>query len=227
MGVGASEGGAGLGETAVVGSADAKATLVPQRGQKTAPVLSVVPQRVQKAVSIVTTIYSVRDLAGPGLGIGEETTKRSMRHVYLTALSAVLLSSCKDSTAAPVRDLDAIRVSVRVEPGTVVAGQPTSVVLTLRNSIARPVEISACPIYFWVQGSEGEIVGGSNLLYCLRGSFVYQPLRFNPFESKTLTFIWLPGETQTVPAGTYDVFGWVNEPEHHSTAARVTVQASP
>lgn len=149
-----------------------------------------------------------------------------MRHLYLTALLAVLLSACKDSTAAPVRDLDAIRVSVRVQPGTVVVGQPTSVVLTLRNSTPYPVEISACPIYFWVQGSGGEIVGGSNLLYCVRGTFVYQPLHFRPLESKTLTFIWLPGETQTVPAGTYDVFGWVNEPTHHSAAARVTVLPS-
>ncbi|HJS42280.1 MAG TPA: hypothetical protein VJ755_02300 [Gemmatimonadales bacterium] len=149
-----------------------------------------------------------------------------MRRLYLTASLAVLLSACKDSTAAPVRDLDAISVSVRVEPATVVVGQPTNVVLTLRNRAAHPVEISACPIYFWVQGSGGEIVGGSNLLYCIAGTFVYQPLRFSPFESKTLTFIWLPGESQTVPAGTYDVFGWVNEPSHRSAPAQVTVQPS-
>lgn len=149
-----------------------------------------------------------------------------MRRLYLIALAAVLLSGCKDSTAAPVHDLDAIRVSVRVEPASVAVGEPTNVVLTLRNTAVHPVEISACPIYFWVQGSGGEIVGGSNLLFCLGGTFVYQPLRFSPFESKTLTFIWLPGETQTVPVGTYDVFGWVNEPAHHSTAARVTVQPS-
>jgi len=147
-----------------------------------------------------------------------------MRRFCLAALLAVLFSACKDTTAAPVHDLDAIRVSVRVDPGTVVVGQPTSVVLTLKNSVARPVEISACPIYFWVQGSGGEIVGGSNLLYCVAGTFVYQPLRFSPLESKTLTFIWLPGETQTVPPGAYDVFGWVNDADHHSAAARVTVQ---
>ena len=149
-----------------------------------------------------------------------------MRHLYLTASLAVLLSACKDSTAAPVRDLDAISVSVRVEPATVVVGQPTNVVLTLRNRVAHPVEISACPIYFWVQGSGGEIVGGSNLMYCVAGTFVYQPLGFSPFESKTLTFIWLPEGTQTVPAGTYDVFGWVNEPAHRSAPAQVTVQPS-
>lgn len=150
-----------------------------------------------------------------------------MRHPYQTAVLMVLLSACRDSSAAPVRDLDAIRVSVRVQPGTVVVGQPTSVVLTLRNSVARPVEVSACPIYFWVQGSGGEIVGGSNLMYCVTATLVYQPLRFRPLETKTLSFIWLPGETQTVPPGTYDVFGWVNEPEHHSAAARVTVQPAP
>ncbi len=148
-----------------------------------------------------------------------------MRQLYLTALLAALLSACKDSTA-PLRDLDAIRVSVRVEPASVLVGQPTSVVLTLRNSTPYPVEISACPIYFWVEGSGGEIVGGSNLMFCLAGTFVYQPLRFSPLESKTLSFVWLPGETQSVPAGTYDVFGWVNEPTHHSAAARVTVLPS-
>jgi hypothetical protein len=149
-----------------------------------------------------------------------------MRPLYLTALLAALLSACKDSTA-PLRDLDAIRVSVRVDPASVVVGQTTSVVLTLRNSTAYPVEISACPIYFWVEGSGGEIVGGSNLLFCVKGTLVYQPLHFRPLESKTLTFIWLPGETQTIPAGTYDVFGWVNEPDHHSAAAQVTVQPAP
>lgn len=151
-----------------------------------------------------------------------------MRRFFPAALLAVLFLACNDTTGAPARDLDAIRVSVRVDPGTVVVGQPTSVVLTLKNSVARPVEISACPIYFWVQGSDGELVGGSNLLYCVRRStFIYQPLRFSPLESKTFTFVWLPGETQTVPPGTYDVFGWVNEPDHHSAAARVTVEPGP
>jgi hypothetical protein len=149
-----------------------------------------------------------------------------MRQLYLTVVWAVLLSACKDSTGAAIHDLDAIRVSVRVKPGTVVIGQPTNVVLTLRNSVAHPVEISACPIYFWVEGSSGEIVGGSNLMYCIAATLVYQPMRFRPLETKTLTFVWLPGETQTVPAGTYDVFGWVNEPTHHSTAAQVTVLPS-
>jgi hypothetical protein len=40
-------------------------TLVPQRGQNTAPVLSDVPQRVQKVDSIVTTIYLVVTCPGP------------------------------------------------------------------------------------------------------------------------------------------------------------------
>lgn len=63
--MGASEGGAGVGETAVVGSAGAMVTLVPQRGQNTDPVLSVVPQRVQKLDSIVTQIYLIVTRPGP------------------------------------------------------------------------------------------------------------------------------------------------------------------
>ena len=94
----------------------------------------------------------------------------------------------------------------------------------MKNTASRPVEISACPIYFWVQGAEGQIVGGSNLLYCLAGTLVYQPLVLKPFETKTLTFSWLAGETVVIPPGPYDVFGWVNDPAHRSAPARITVQ---
>jgi len=43
-------------ETVVSDSAAGWVTLVPQRGQNEAPVLSVLPQRMQKAVSISHTI---------------------------------------------------------------------------------------------------------------------------------------------------------------------------
>ncbi len=142
----------------------------------------------------------------------------------LTGFGVLLLASCHSSTGVPVQDLDAIHVAVHVEPATVVNGATASVVLTLKNTASRPVEISACPIYFWVQGVEGQIVGGSNLLYCLARTLVYQPLVLKPFETKTLTFNWLAGETVVIPPGPYDVFGWVNDPAHRSAPARITVQ---
>ena len=149
-----------------------------------------------------------------------------MRLLYPIGL-LIVLASCSEPTAgAPVHDLDAIQVSVRVQPASIVAGTAANVVLTLKNTSLRPVEISACPIYFWVQGSNGEIVGGSNLILCFAGSFVYQPLRFRPLETKTLMSTWSAAETQNVPAGAYDVFGWVNDAAHRSAAAHITVQSA-
>ena len=150
-----------------------------------------------------------------------------MRRFYALCLLSALLPACKEPTkASDTPNLDAIHVSVRVQPTTVVLGSEASVVLTLKNTTIQPVEISACPIYFWVQNGSGQIVGGSDLVYCIAGALIYLPLRFEALETKTLTFTWIPGETQTVPAGAYDVFGWVNIPAHRSAAARVTVQSA-
>lgn len=146
-----------------------------------------------------------------------------MRRLGLIGFLVLLLPACKPSTA-PKNDLDAIQVSVRVEPNVVVSGTTATITLTLKNTALHSVEVSQCPIYFWVQGASGQIVGGSNLMYCIAGTLVYQPLRFAPLETKTLTFAWLAGEAQEVPPGNYDVFGWVNEPAHRSAAARITVQ---
>lgn len=146
-----------------------------------------------------------------------------MRLLYLVGLLTVL-ASCNEPTGAPIYDLDAIRVSVSVQPTTVVVGSAASIVLTLKNTSTSPVEVSACPIYFWVQGSGGEIVGGSNGIACFLATFVYQPLRFDPLETKTLTLTWSAIETQNVPAGLYDVYGWVNDPSHRSAAAHITIQ---
>jgi hypothetical protein len=147
-----------------------------------------------------------------------------MPRSYLAGFVAVVVASCHSSTGlSPIHDLDAIHVAVRVEPTTVVAGTTANVVLTLKNNAARPVEVAACPIYFWVQAVNGQIVGGSNLMYCVAGTLVYVPLVLTPLETKTITFPWLVGETLNIPAGAYDVFGWVNDPAHRSAPARITV----
>jgi hypothetical protein len=147
-----------------------------------------------------------------------------VRRLALTALVVLLAASCHGATdIAPTHDLDAIRVAVRVEPSTVVQGATASVVLTLQNSEGRPVEISACPIYFWVQSADGQVVGGSNLMYCVAGTLVYQPLILKPLETQTFTFNWVVGETLDIPAGPYDVLGWVTDPAHRSAPTRITV----
>ena len=144
-----------------------------------------------------------------------------MRRLCSIAFLALLVASCHESPTPPVFDLDAIAISVSVVPDAIVAGAKANVVVSLRNTSARPVEISACPIYFWVQGVGGEIVGGSNGIACYLAALVYQPLQFAPFERKQLAFEW--GETQNVAPGLYDVFGWANRPEHASTPVRITV----
>jgi hypothetical protein len=149
-----------------------------------------------------------------------------MNRQWLTGLVVLLIASCHSSTGVPIQDLDAIRVAVRVDPTTVANGTTASVVLTLTNTVSRPVEISGCPIYFWVQGAKGQIVGGSDLLYCIARGFAYQPLVLKPFETKTMAFSWLAGETVVIPPGPYDVFGWVNDPAHRSAPARITVQSA-
>lgn len=144
-----------------------------------------------------------------------------MRRLCSIAFLLLLVAACHESPTAPVSDLNAIAVSVSVAPNIIVAGAKANVVVSLRNTSAHPVVISACPIYFWVQGKGGQIVGGSNGVYCFAGTFVYQPLRFGPFERKQLAFEW--GETQNVAPGLYDVFGWVNIPERASTPVGITV----
>lgn len=144
-----------------------------------------------------------------------------MRRFGLIA-GMLVLASCTDTTA-PLNDLSAIAVAVRVEPQTIVAGQPASITLTLTNTRPWPVVISQCPIYFAVKNESGTVVGGSESIACLLTSLVYQPLEFGRRESKTLAFQWLGSQTQDVPAGVYRVFGWANNPEHASPAAQITV----
>lgn len=146
-----------------------------------------------------------------------------MRRLCLTGFLALTLASCNDSSTAPVSDLDALQISVRAEPATIVAGTAANVVLTLKNPLNRPVVVSACPIYFRVVGDGGQIVGGSNGGVCLAAASIYAPLRFDPLETKTVTRQWLASETQGVPPGVYDLFGWVNDPARASPPACITV----
>lgn len=150
-----------------------------------------------------------------------------MSRLCLIGCAVLLVLSCHSSTGlAPIHDLDAIHVAVRVEPATVVSGTIANVVLTLKNTLARPVEISSCPIYFWVQGADGQVVGGSKLLYCVDAGLWYSPLLLKPLETKTIAYTWLAGETQDIPPGGYDVFGWVNDPLHRTAPAQITVQSA-
>lgn len=148
-----------------------------------------------------------------------------MRRLAWTAVLAITVVSCSESSTSPVSDLDAIDVKVKAQPSTIVAGAPTNVILTLSNTSARAVEVSACPIYFWVEmrtalPEPGPIVGGSKSMGCVAAFLIYQPLVFKPFETKTMTFEW---RETAVPAGTYFVVGWVNDPAHDSPAAAVRV----
>ena len=145
----------------------------------------------------------------------------------------VLISSCQGSTE-PTTGLDAIQVSLRIDPTTVTAGDTVSITLMLTNRSAAPVTISSCPVYYWVEThrvtlrqlrpeDDGPIVAGSRNMFCVAGSLVYAPLTFLPRETKTHTLGWLVGPPELVPPGIYDVFGWVNEPARRSIPTQVRV----
>src|SRR6267142_3322483 len=117
--------------------------------------------------------------------------------------------SCQEP-AAPVTDLDAIRVDVAVVPGMVILGTEAQIVVTLKNTSRRTVEVSPCPLYFWIQDGAGNVVKGSRDVGCfLAVDLLYVPVRLKPFESTTFTFDWPSAETQTLALGYYRAYGWL------------------
>ena len=147
-----------------------------------------------------------------------------MRRWCLPALLVALAASCADSTG-PVNDVDALQVSVQVDPQVVIVGSGARILVTLRNPLPRTVEVSSCPVFFWIQNAQGDVVAGSRAVYCITmfASFVYVPLRLKPFESRTIEFTWTGAETQTVPLGQYSAYGWFTDPQHVSPPAQVSV----
>ena len=150
-----------------------------------------------------------------------------LRRLLVPCLGALLVA-CGDGLG-PTTDLDLLRISVRITPDTIVAGAPADVAVTLTNPTVRALEVSMCPIYFWVEDpARGAVVGGSRSLACiLLSPLVYQPLRFAPLESKTITLRWNGTETQGVSPGQYLVYGWVNVPDRASPPADLVVLAAP
>lgn len=144
-----------------------------------------------------------------------------MNRWVLSGLLLVAAAACRDSTN-PANDVDAVLVSVRVDPQIVVVGNQAHIFVTLRNPLPRAVEVSSCDTYFWIQNGQGELVAGSQALFCAlaRSNLVYIPLRLGPFESRTLEYTW---ETQSVPLGQYFAFGWFDNATHMSTPAQVSV----
>ncbi len=146
-----------------------------------------------------------------------------MRHSFMTGFLAIAVASCSEPSLAPIDAPPALEISVRVEPDAIVAGTAANVVMTVKNTLPRSVEVASCRISFWVEGGGGEIVGGGRGTTCLADSFLDNPLRLRPFETNAITFQWPASQTQNVPAGMYNVFGWVNDPVRPSAPARITV----
>lgn len=147
----------------------------------------------------------------------------------LFCLTAVLLSAvaCTESTSYTT-DVDAVRVDVRVVPNLVVLGTDARISVTMTNLSLQPVMVTSCPVYYWVQDANGQIVGGSQAIYCalLAVGLIYAPLVLRPLEVKTIDFTWPASETQSLPLGDYEVYGWVGLPEHRSTPASVRLIAA-
>jgi len=134
----------------------------------------------------------------------------------------LVLAACQEATS-PRTGLDALRMSVRAVPDTVIAGNPADILLTLTNTTRQGVDVYTCPAYFWVQGSKGEVVSGSRTQMCVAA--LLPPLHFEPGESRLLRFTWFGAHTEAVLPGTYALYGWIGEDTHASLPARVTVQA--
>jgi hypothetical protein len=135
---------------------------------------------------------------------------------------ALALVACHESTG-PRNDLDALRIGVRVVPNRIVAGTPATINITLTNPLSRPLTVSSCPIYFWVQNAFGQVVGGDRSGICVAFALVYLPLTLQPSETRTISFQWPATETLTVPPGMYRAYGWVNDAAHASAPALVTI----
>jgi hypothetical protein len=146
-----------------------------------------------------------------------------MRLALIGLVLAVL--ACQEP-AAPVMDLDAIRVDVAVVPGMVILGTDAQIVVTLKNTSRRTVELTSCPVYFWIQDSAGNVVKGSRDVGCFLAVSLYAPLQLKPFESKTFTFDWPSAETQTLALGYYSAYGWLADLDHVSAPATVRVIAA-
>jgi len=144
-----------------------------------------------------------------------------MRRLSWIGLTLVL-AACQEATS-PRTGLDALRMSVRAVPDTVIAGSPADILLTVTNTTGLGVDVPSCPTYFWVQGSKGEVVSGSRTGACI--AIALPPLHFEPGESMLLRFTWFGVYTEAVLPGTYALYGWINEDTHASPPARVTVQA--
>ncbi|PYP16075.1 MAG: hypothetical protein DMD54_10860 [Gemmatimonadetes bacterium] len=134
----------------------------------------------------------------------------------------LVIAACQEATS-PRTGLDALRISVRAVPDTVVAGSPADILLTLTNTTGHAVDIYSCPAYFWVQGSKGDLVSGSRTGSCV--AIGLPPLHFEPGESRLLRYTWFGAYTEAMLPGTYALYGWINEDTHASPPARVTVQA--
>ena len=157
--------------------------------------------------------------------LSEPFSESGMQRFGVTILLLAAAAACRDANA-PANDVDAVQVSVRVDPQIVVAGSAATVFVTLRNPLPRAVEVSSCATYFWIQNGRGDVVAGSRAIFCAlvaRSSLVYIPLRLKPFEARTLEYTWPGTETQAVPLGQYFAYGWFNDAEHISTPAQLSV----
>lgn len=133
-----------------------------------------------------------------------------MRSFRLPLVLAVLVGACStEEPLGPPGSLQAIRVSIDV-PEAVTPGSPAQVAVTLTNTLPRTIELGMCPTSFWVEDPEtGTVVGGQRGGgACVAGISAYLPVRFAPYESKTLNQTWRATETAAVEPGRYVAYGW-------------------
>lgn len=130
------------------------------------------------------------------------------------SLLALILAACADPTG-----LDHLTINVGLSRNKMMSGDTTTVVVRFTNTGADSLDLQLfCQHLFEVANADGEIVAGNEPMLCI--AIAVGPDRLGPFESVERRFGWAAEFRQQIgdtlitgplPAGTYQVYGKVQE----------------
>ncbi len=130
------------------------------------------------------------------------------------SLLALILAACADPTG-----LDHLRINVALSRNKMMSGDTTTVVVRFTNTGSDPIDLQLfCQHLFEVANANGEIVAGTEPLFCI--ALAVGPDRLGPFESIERRFGWAAQFRQQIgdtlitgplPPGTYQVYGKVEQ----------------
>lgn len=132
----------------------------------------------------------------------------------VASLLALTLAACADPTG-----LDHLAINVALSRNKMMSGDTTTVIVRFTNTGSGSIDLQLfCQNLFEVANADGEIVAGREGMTCI--TLVGGPDRLGPLESIERRFPWAArfsreiGDTLItgpLPAGTYQVYGKVEE----------------